>query len=63
MKLYQPYFFSELGKRTNQEDSFYPINPSDNDNLFIVCDGMGDMNMVKLLVRWCVKALLHFSEM
>ena len=41
MKISQPYFFNEIGKRLNQEDSVYPVHPSGNDNLFMVCDGMG----------------------
>ncbi len=41
MKISQPHFFSEIGKRVSQEDSVYPANPSPDDKLFMVCDGMG----------------------
>ena len=37
------YNIQELGKRANQEDSLYPAlgQQTDNDRLFILCDGMG----------------------
>ena len=41
MKISHPYFFNEIGKRDNQEDLIYPVHPTINDNLFMVCDGMG----------------------
>ena len=41
MKISQPYFFNEIGKRLNQEDSVYPIHPSNDDKIFMVCDGIG----------------------
>lgn len=39
----EAYSIKELGQRANQEDSMYPEmgNVTDNDRLFILCDGMG----------------------
>lgn len=39
----QPYSIHELGQRQNQEDSMFPAfgKSTDNDRLFILCDGMG----------------------
>ena len=43
IKIYQPLAIHELGKRANQEDSIYPIESkaTENDRLFLLCDGMG----------------------
>ena len=43
IKLNQPYSFSQLGKRSNQEDSRFPASncPLACDPFFIVCDGVG----------------------
>ena len=39
----QPYSFTQLGRRTNQEDSRYPDcdTPKDPQPFFVVCDGVG----------------------
>lgn len=41
--IYYSHSFSEIGKRTNNEDSIYPKQSEANTNtrLFLVCDGMG----------------------
>ncbi len=43
MKIFQPQAMHQLGKRDNQEDAIFPKlgNATENDRLFIVCDGMG----------------------
>ena len=43
IKIYQPLAIHELGKRANQEDNIYPIEgkATENDRLFLLCDGMG----------------------
>ena len=42
-QLYAPQAIYQLGKRTNQEDSIYPVagEATADDRLFLVCDGMG----------------------
>lgn len=37
----QPLYFSEIGKKNNQEDCLYPAKPSKETRVFILCDGMG----------------------
>ena len=39
--LTQAYKIHEIGKRQNNEDSLFPQHPTENDRLFIVCDGVG----------------------
>lgn len=41
MKLYQPEYLNKLGGRTNNEDAVYPVPPTENDTVFLVCDGVG----------------------
>jgi serine/threonine protein phosphatase PrpC len=41
IKMRQPIGMSERGKRANNEDSIYPLEPQTTDGLFIVCDGVG----------------------
>lgn len=43
IEIYQPQAIWELGQRDNQEDSIFPAfgEATDDDRLFILCDGMG----------------------
>lgn len=43
IEIYQPQAIWELGQRDNQEDSIFPMfdKATDEDRLFILCDGMG----------------------
>jgi protein phosphatase len=41
ISLYQPLLIKELGQRSNQEDHAMPLNPTEHDRLFVLCDGMG----------------------
>lgn len=41
MEIYLPVGLNEIGKRSNNEDCIFPSNPSIDDKLFIVCDGVG----------------------
>lgn len=43
IKLFPPQAVLEMGSRTNQEDCIYPApgEASQNDRLFVLCDGMG----------------------
>ena len=43
IKIRQPQWFSEIGRKDNQEDYLWP-NPTEataEDNIFVMCDGMG----------------------
>jgi len=46
INIYTPIAINEIGERTNNEDTVYPAkeNATNNDNLFMVCDGVGGAN-------------------
>ena len=39
--LHHPLKIEEIGRRANQEDYVFPSKPTEDDRLFILCDGMG----------------------
>lgn len=39
--LYPPLSIHEIGQRDNQEDAIWPLQPTSDDKLFVLCDGMG----------------------
>ena len=41
IELYPPLSIHEIGNRNNQEDALWPLQPTVNDRLFVLCDGMG----------------------
>lgn len=41
ISLYPPLSVHELGQRDNQEDALWPLVPTEDDQLFVLCDGMG----------------------
>lgn len=41
MKIYSPEYLHEIGGRSNNEDSIFPHSVSEEDRLFLVCDGVG----------------------
>ena len=41
ISLYPPLSIHEIGNRNNQEDALWPLLPTVNDRLFVLCDGMG----------------------
>ena len=41
ISLYPPLSIQEIGNRNNQEDALWPLQPTVNDRLFVLCDGMG----------------------
>lgn len=62
IKIYQPLAIHELGKRANQEDSIYPImgKATDNDRLFLLCDGMGGHEHGEVASQSICKSLSSF---
>lgn len=41
IEIRQPLFFSEIGKKDNQEDYVFPTDATADTRVFILCDGMG----------------------
>lgn len=62
IKIYQPLAIHELGKRANQEDSIYPIEgkATENDCLFLLCDGMGGHEHGEVASQSICKSLSSF---
>lgn len=62
IKIYQPLAIHELGKRANQEDSIYPIvgKATENDRLFLLCDGMGGHEHGEVASQSICKSLSSF---
>lgn len=62
IKIYQPLAIHELGKRANQEDSIYPImgKATENDHLFLLCDGMGGHEHGEVASQSICKSLSSF---
>lgn len=62
IKIYQPLAIHELGKRANLEDSIYPIEgkATENDRLFLLCDGMGGHEHGEVASQSICKSLFSF---
>lgn len=62
IKIYQPLAIHELGKRVNQEDCIYPIEgkATENDRLFLLCDGMGGHEHGEVASQSICKSLSSF---
>ncbi len=62
IKIYQPLAIHELGKRASQEDSIYPIEgkATENDRLFLLCDGMGGHEHGEVASQSICKSLSSF---
>lgn len=50
------FCFSGIGKRSNNEDSLFPLNPSADDDFFIVCDGVGGNSKGEVASAMCCEA-------
>lgn len=62
INIYQPLAIHELGKRANQEDCIYPIEgkATENDRLFLLCDGMGGHEHGEVASQNICKSLSSF---
>lgn len=62
INIYQPLAIHELGKRAKQEDNIYPIEgkATENDRLFLLCDGMGGHEHGEVASQSVCKSLSSF---
>lgn len=51
----EAYYFSGMGKRSNNEDACYPSNPALDESVFIVCDGVGGHANGEVASNLCCK--------
>lgn len=61
-QLFQPYGYSEIGSRTNNEDSIFPApgNANESDRLFMVCDGVGGAEKGEVASDLACKSFARF---
>jgi protein phosphatase len=62
IEIQKPYAFSEVGKRSNNEDCIFPEKgkATEQDKLFIVCDGMGGYERGEIASRTVCKSISSF---
>ena len=60
-----PWAVSEKGGRLNNEDSIFPLpeTANSNQNLFLVCDGVGGLKKGRLQVHWLASLSRLFSQL
>ncbi len=56
----KPLFFSEIGRKDNQEDYLFPSNVDSRTRIFIMCDGMGGHDNGEVASRTAAEALGTF---
>lgn len=65
ISIQKPLFFTELGKRDNNEDCIYPFPtqlPNENNKLFVVCDGVGGQDKGEFASELACKTFEDFFE-
>ncbi|MDE6792376.1 MAG: protein phosphatase 2C domain-containing protein [Muribaculaceae bacterium] len=56
----KPLYFSEIGRKDNQEDYLFPSSASVNERVFILCDGMGGHDNGEVASRVAANTLGDF---
>lgn len=56
----KPLWFSEIGKKDNQEDYVFPQNASESTRVFLLCDGMGGHEKGEVASMTAAEALGSF---
>ena len=62
IRISQPLCFSEIGQKSNQEDSLFPQHANTNSRIFILCDGMGGHEKGEVASSIAANALGAFLE-
>jgi protein phosphatase len=64
IKLYPPLYLNEKGKRDNNEDSIFPLPQmvSENDTLFVVCDGVGGIDKGEVASHLACESFAEYFE-
>ena len=58
-----PFYFSEIGKKENQEDYLFPADANCHTRVFILCDGMGGYDNGEIASRTAATALgMYLNE-
>ncbi len=58
----QPIAFSFTGQRANNEDFVFPVAPTSDTHLFIVCDGIGGWDKGEVASRLVAEAIADYFE-
>lgn len=58
----QPIAFSFTGQRANNEDFVFPVAPTSDTSLFIVCDGIGGWDKGEVASRLVAKTIANYFE-
>ena len=62
MELVKPIYYSGIGKRKVNEDFLYPEYPNTENNLYMVCDGLGGMAYGELASKMTALAVQNYID-
>lgn len=62
MEIVKPIYYSGIGKRKVNEDFLYPEYPSQQNNLYMVCDGLGGMAYGELASKMTALAVQNYVD-
>lgn len=64
LEIAQPFGFSQIGKRSNNEDAIFPVagSATAHTNFFLVCDGMGGHSNGEIASHIAIDGFVDFYE-